>query len=292
MQNASFNADDGISQTRAFLQLFRLPVALVAAIAGVATSYALNPILPVQTYLLTAIVLMGMSSAACAINDYWDIDKDCIDHPERPLPSGHLSLEQAWWAAVVLFASALVAAVPLGSTAIALVTANSVLLWNYSHLLKYSGILGNVVVATVIALLIFMGSVVAGKPFAMLYPIGFLFCYALARELVWDIHDVEGDRTQGIVTVANHWGDRIAFQMVWILIAMLVVSMPIALILLPMVHTIGFTFFTLTMLAMFGAMLVPYQQRGSDRSYENLIFWERIGLLFGVLGLLGTAPAT
>jgi geranylgeranylglycerol-phosphate geranylgeranyltransferase len=105
MQNASFNADDGISQTRAFLQLFRLPVALVAAIAGVATSYALNPILPVQTYLLTAIVLMGMSSAACAINDYWDIDKDCIDHPERPLPSGHLSLEQAWWAAVVLFAS-------------------------------------------------------------------------------------------------------------------------------------------------------------------------------------------
>jgi geranylgeranylglycerol-phosphate geranylgeranyltransferase len=184
------------------------------------------------------------------------------------------------------------AAVPLGSTAIALVTANSVLLWNYSHLLKYSGILGNVVVATVIALLIFMGSVVAGKPFAMLYPIGFLFCYALARELVWDIHDVEGDRTQGIVTVANHWGDRIAFQMVWILIAMLVVSMPIALILLPMVHTIGFTFFTLTMLAMFGAMLVPYQQRGSDRSYENLIFWERIGLLFGVLGLLGTAPAT
>jgi geranylgeranylglycerol-phosphate geranylgeranyltransferase len=292
MQNAFFNADDGISQTRAFLQLFRLPVALMAAIAGVATSYALNPLLPIHTYLLTAIVLVCMSSAACAINDYWDVDKDSIDHPERPLPSGQLSLEQAWWVAIVLFAGALMAAVPLGKTAIALVAVNIVLLWNYSHLLKYSGTLGNVVVATVIALLIFLGSVVAGKPFAMLYPIGFLFCYALARELVWDIHDVEGDRTQGIVTVANHWGNRIAFQMVWILMAVLVMSMPIALALLPMVHPIGFTFFTLIMLVTFGAVLVPYQQQSCDRSYENLIFWERIGLLFGVLGLLGTAPAT
>lgn len=281
----------GISLICAFAQLFRLPVGILAALAGCATIYALNSATQLQQYLLTASVLVCMYSAACAINDYWDLDKDRIDHPERPLPSGRLSMRQAWWAAVVLFVYALVAAIPLGLYSFILVAVNTVLLWNYSHLLTKSGILGNAIVAVVVAALIFLGSLVVGRPFAMLYPIWFLFCYTLAKEIIWDLHDIVGDRAQGIITVANWWGKRTAFLIAWGLIGVLIVSIPIALILLPMAHPFLFALFSSLMLLSLGTALASYQWQGSSSAYEEFVLWERLSMLFGVLGLLGTAPA-
>ena len=95
---------------QAFAHLFRLPVGILAGLAGCASIYVLDAEAPLSLYMLTAIMLICMTSAACAINDYWDIGKDRIDHPERPLPLGQLSLSQAWWAAVTLFGCALIAA--------------------------------------------------------------------------------------------------------------------------------------------------------------------------------------
>ncbi|OKH23018.1 ubiquinone biosynthesis protein UbiA [Hydrococcus rivularis NIES-593] len=287
---SSSGSISGISQFCAFAELFRLPVSLVAALAGCATTYALNSALPLQLYLLTAGVLFCMTAAACAINDYWDLNKDRINHPNRPLPSGRLSIEQAWWAAVVLFTCALIAAIPLGLYSFILVAVSIVLLWNYSHLLIYSGILGNVLVAAIIAFLILLGSLVAGKPFAMIYPLGFLFCYALARELIWDVHDAKGDRDYGIITVANRWGEQTAFSIAWVLIGVLSASIPVSLIGLPMAHPLLFAAFSSVMLLIFGTTLFPYQQQPSERTYERFVFWERIGMLLGVLGLLGAAP--
>jgi geranylgeranylglycerol-phosphate geranylgeranyltransferase len=274
----------------AYAQLFRLPVGIVAALAGCASVYALKPTLPFHYYFLTAAVLALMYSGACAINDYWDVEKDRIDHPERPLPSGRLSLRQAWWSAVVLFAGALISAIPLGMYPVVLVAVSIGLLWNYSHLLLYSGILGNFIVATIISALIFLGSLVARQPGAMLYPTGFLFIYTLAKEVIWDVHDAEGDRSQGILTVANQWGDKTAFGIAWGLIGLLFGSMPIALLWLPMAHPWVFVGFSALMLLCLSTALAHYQRQRSNNTYQSLVFWERLGMLFGVLGLLGTAP--
>jgi len=279
-----------VSLIRAFAHLFRLPVSILAALAGCATIYALNAVTPLQQYLLTATILVCMTSAACAINDYWDLDKDRIDHPDRPLPSGLLSLQQAWWAAVILFGCALSAAVPLGLYPFILVAISIVLLWNYSHLLTYSGIVGNVIVAAIVAALIFLGSLVAERPWAMLYPTWFLFCYALAKEIIWDVHDAKGDRTQGIVTVANQWGDRVAFSITWGLLGVLMGSIPVALRLLPMAHPLLFAVFSLVALLSLGKALARYQQQPSALAYQRLVLWERLSVVFGVLALLATAP--
>jgi geranylgeranylglycerol-phosphate geranylgeranyltransferase len=273
----------------AFSQLFRISVSSVAALAGSATCYAINPTLPFRSYLLTGWILACMTAAACAINDYWDVQKDSINHSDRPLPSGLLTLRQAKFAAVLAFSFALIAAIPLGKSAFWLVMFSTLLLWNYSHILRYSGILSNLVVATMIALLILLGSIVAGRPLAMLYPMGFLFCYALARELIWDVHDAEGDRHQGIMTVANDWGTTAAFLLAWGLLGLLMGSIPIALR-LPMTHAGWFVTFTVVMLLCFGIPLMFYQQQQSETRYRQLVGWERLGLLLGILGLLGTAP--
>lgn len=284
---SSPNLIDGVSLIREFAYLFRLPLGFLAAGAGCATIYALNATTP--QYLLTATILVCMTCAACAINDYWDVDKDRIDHPDRPLPSGRLSLGQAWWAAAILFGLALIAAVPLGYPFI-LVAISTVLLWNYSHLLTYSGILGNVIVATIIASVIVLGSLVANHPFAMLYPVWFLFCYALAKEIIWDVHDAQGDRSQGIVTIANKWGERTAFSIAWGLLGLLLGSIPVALHLLSMSHPLLFAVFSSVTLLSLGIALARYQQQRNQIAYQSLVLWERISVVFGVLALLATAP--
>ena len=133
------------SVIHAFAQLLRPTLGIIAALAGCATIYALNWATQIQQYLLTATVLFCMTSASFAIDDYWDLNQDRINHPERPLPSGHLSRQQAWWVAVMLFTCALIAAIPLGLYPVILVVVSIVLLWNYSHILTYSGILGNAI---------------------------------------------------------------------------------------------------------------------------------------------------
>jgi geranylgeranylglycerol-phosphate geranylgeranyltransferase len=106
----------GFTVLIALCQLFRLPVSLIAALAGYATCYSLNPTLPLKDYLLSATILFSMTAAACAINDVWDVEKDRINHPNRPLPAGRLSRGQAWWGAVILFGIAQFAALPYGLT--------------------------------------------------------------------------------------------------------------------------------------------------------------------------------
>ena len=124
----------------------------------------------------------------------------------------------------------------------------------------------------------------------MLYSIGFLFCYILAKEIIWDVHDAEGDRAQSIVTVVNQWGARVAFSIVWGLLSLLMGAIPVALLLLPMVNPPLFAVFSLIMLLSFGIVLARYQQQRSMNAYDGLIRWERLGMLFGIIGLLGTAP--
>ncbi len=286
---SSPNFNDGISVIRAFAQLFRPTLGVLAALAGCATIYTLNPVTQFQQYLLTGCILICMTSASFAINDYWDVNQDRINHPERPLPSGRLSPEQAWWAAVILFVCAEIAAILLGLYAFTLVTVSTVLLWNYSHILTYSGILGNVIVAASVAALIFLGSLVSARPWAMLYPIGFLFCYILAKEIIWDVHDTEGDRAQDIVTIANRWGSRTAFIIAWGLLSILMVSIPIALLLLPMSHPFLFIIFSPIVPLSLGIPLIRYQQQRSLEAYRRLSLWGRWGMLLGVIGLLGTA---
>lgn len=286
---SSPNFMGGVNLIRAFIELFRLPAGILAAGAGCATIYTLNATASLPQYLLTATILVCMTSAACAINDYWDLAKDRINHPDRPLPSGRLSLQQAWWAAVILFGCAAISTIPLGFSPFVLVAVSTVLLWNYSYFLAYNGIFGNAIVAATIAALIFLGSLVARRPFAMLYPMGFLFCYALAKEIIWDVHDAEGDRAQGIVTVANWWGDRMAFAIAWGLLGVLMGSIPVALRLLSMAHPILFATFSAIALLSLGMALAHYQQQRSESAYQRFNFWERLGTAFGVIALLGTA---
>ena len=82
----------------AYLQLFRLPN-VFTAIADVLMGYLLvhRVLEPSDTFPLLLLVLASslIYTAGMVLNDVFDYQVDCQERPQRPLPSGRISLGRA-----------------------------------------------------------------------------------------------------------------------------------------------------------------------------------------------------
>jgi heme O synthase-like polyprenyltransferase len=111
---------------RAYFQLMRPANLLTAAadvLAGAALAFAVTPTAAVRPDLLPCItpstfpanLWLLLVSTVClygggvVLNDVFDADLDATERPERPIPSGRISLAQASWLGTLLLAVGVVA---------------------------------------------------------------------------------------------------------------------------------------------------------------------------------------
>jgi geranylgeranylglycerol-phosphate geranylgeranyltransferase len=175
---------------------------LAAGIAAiVAYLIATGTIIP-ETLLLFAVVAL-VTAAGNVINDYFDVEIDRVNRPHRPIPSGQVTLPAARAYAVTLFLAGILACIPTNALCIAIAVFNSVLLVVYAARLKRAPLVGNIAVSYLSASMFLFGGALGGysgmyrvMPFAVMS-----FFAMLARELVKDAEDVEGDRASGAVTL-------------------------------------------------------------------------------------------
>jgi geranylgeranylglycerol-phosphate geranylgeranyltransferase len=143
--------------------------------------------------LLLAAAAMFLAAVANSYNDIVDLEIDRIAHPERPLPSGALSLKTAraiHVASIVLAVACSVAVTPgIGMSSLVIIVVMIV----YSRLLKKQGLPGNVTVAVLASLPFLYGAWSAGRPLASLPLIALAVPLHLAREIAKDIEDAAGD---------------------------------------------------------------------------------------------------
>src|SRR5436190_1165375 len=86
-----------------YAQLIRLPN-LPSALADIALGALAARALP-QRWASFGLLLLASACLYCSgmvWNDYFDRDQDRKERPERPLPSGRVSLGEAFWLGVVL----------------------------------------------------------------------------------------------------------------------------------------------------------------------------------------------
>ena len=213
------------------LRLLR-PLNLVLSLVGIAAGGILaigGDVFesPARWHLLLTMVsgaLVGAASNAC--NDVIDVDIDRRNRPDRPVASGAVTPEaaKAVWIGLSVIGVLLGGAVSWGVGTVAL--GSALLLWLYNVRLKGTPGWGNLVVAFVIALALIYGAVAVGSVTpTVAVGVGMTFLITLAREIVKDVEDIEGDGAEGARTLAvakgEWWTSRLALGLIGLTIILL-----------------------------------------------------------------------
>lgn len=180
---------------------------LAAGLAAiVAYLIATSTVIP-ETLLLFAVVAL-ITAAGNVINDYFDVEIDRVNRPDRPIPSGQVSLPAARAYATTLFLAGILVCLLTNALCLAIAVFNSLLLIAYAAWLKRTPLLGNIAVSFLAAGMFLFGGALDGLPgLSRVLPFAVMTLFAmLARELVKDAEDVEGDRANGAVTLPIRQG--------------------------------------------------------------------------------------
>ncbi|MCX8057595.1 MAG: geranylgeranylglycerol-phosphate geranylgeranyltransferase, partial [Ignavibacteria bacterium] len=171
-----------------------------------------------------------ISGAGMVINDYFDVEVDKINRPERPIPSGKISKNDAFTYYIILNLSALILLAYTNLYAILIGLVSIVVIFFYSYSFKNKGLLGNFVVGFMTGLAFIFGGVIGNNIFPLIFPFLFALLINFAREILKDIEDVEGDRKNNLKTFPILYGEKRAYQLVTIiiLITILVTIIPYA----------------------------------------------------------------
>ena len=201
----------------AFVRLLR-PVNLVMIMIGVALGGVLSDGLGAlqggsgMVLLQAALSAALIAAAANSLNDALDLEIDRVNRPDRPLPSGLVSVGTAKLVWGLGTGAGLMLAVSLSLMHVALALAAVGLMVIYNVYLKRTTLLGNVVVALVIGLTLVYGGWAVGEPGPALLGAVFAFLTTLAREMVKDVEDVAGDAVVGARTLPVVYGAGVALR--------------------------------------------------------------------------------
>jgi geranylgeranylglycerol-phosphate geranylgeranyltransferase len=174
------------------------------------------------------VIMAGLSGTLIAaggnaINDYFDIEVDKINRPDRPIPLGTVTLDEARTIWMYTSGAGLALSAPLGiwNLLVAAVWVGG--LYVYSQQLKGTVLVGNVTVAFMTGLAFPFGAFAVGRPILGLYPGLFAFLANLAREILKDIEDVDGDATANLETLPVKHGVNAGFVATTAVLGVLIV---------------------------------------------------------------------
>lgn len=176
--------------------------------------------------ILAMLAVFFETAAGNVINDYFDYQIDLINKPERPIPSGRISLKAGRNYGYLLFllgtvCGFLISLLTNNWIPFIIVLIADVILYLYAYKLKTTPLIGNLAVGFMTG----FGFVFAGfslnDPNIILTSIYlgfFAFVMTTARELVKDIEDMEGDKAEGAKTLPILYGEKIPAVLAFILI--------------------------------------------------------------------------
>ena len=181
-----------------YIALTRPGNVVLTAVAVVAGSFiaAGDSILDFQVEIVIAsLAAMMLVGGGNALNDYNDRESDKENHPNRPIPAGLISADETLvYSRILLSAGLLIVLFGLANKLpfiIALI--GTITLISYENKLKALGLSGNIAVGFMSGAVFLYAGMVVNDPGPTLWMFGLAFLATVAREIVKDIQDLEGD---------------------------------------------------------------------------------------------------
>ena len=172
--------------------------------------------LPTKSFIFLTLLILFTSAAGYIINDIYDIEADKINKPNKLYISKTISKKAAWKIYFIFTFLAAVLSI-LFSTKIIhwlIFLGTPILLWLYSNLLKQIAFIGNIVVAFLVTLPIYIIYLFDFVPtrtnistfdnpifITTHFYILFAFLTTIIREIIKDIEDVNGDKKLNMKTI-------------------------------------------------------------------------------------------
>ncbi len=173
--------------------------------------------------LLASVIFFAGTAFANISNDIRDFKIDLVVHPERPLVSGRISHREAYILMVVLSALIFIPAYILGPKVLAFIAILFALTVAYNLILKKYHILGNIAVALISSATFFIGGILTENFRPLYFPFALSFLFQLYREILKDIHDMEGDNLGGYKTVPLIIGRKLSIILSQFLLGSLII---------------------------------------------------------------------
>lgn len=150
-------------------------------------------------------VIAGVSSALIGaggniINDILDVEIDRINRPDRPIPSGKVTVTTATRLYIFSKMFGIFFAAMAGIIPALIAAASSFVIFFYSYILKNIPLVGNITVSFFTGLVFVFGASMVDNYSNALFPFIFAFMINLIREVVKDVEDIEGDRAESVKT--------------------------------------------------------------------------------------------
>ncbi len=165
-----------------------------------------------------------ITAAANVINDWFDVEIDRINRPDRVLPSEKLSLNAALWWSIILFAAGVFFSIFVTVLGTAIAALSSILLIFYSAKLKRTAFWGNLAVSLVTGAAFIYGASAAGDWRAGVIPAIFAALFHFGREVLKDLEDVAGDAALAAQTIPIRYGRRSAMIIITCVYILLIVT--------------------------------------------------------------------
>lgn len=166
------------------------------------------------------------TAAGNVINDYFDYQIDLVNKPERPIPSGRISLKNGRNYGYLLFGLGtlfgfLISYMTNNWIPFLIVLLADIVLYLYAYKLKSTPLIGNLAVGFMTGFGFVFGGFTINNPTIIttsIYLGFFAFVMTTARELIKDIEDMEGDKSEGAKTLPILYGEKITALLAVILI--------------------------------------------------------------------------
>jgi geranylgeranylglycerol-phosphate geranylgeranyltransferase len=140
------------------------------------------------------------AAAGNVINDFYDFESDKINHPKRPLANYILVKREALIFYFILIVTAVALSFLINLVCICIVIFTNIILFLYSYKLKHIMLFGNFIVSFLTGMVFIFGGYAVNNVSYAVIPALFAFLINLIREVVKDMHDLEGDTKIGVKT--------------------------------------------------------------------------------------------
>jgi geranylgeranylglycerol-phosphate geranylgeranyltransferase len=224
-----------------------------------------------------------LTAASMTINDYYDRAIDAINEPSRPIPSGSVTVRESLAFVFVLSAAGFVLAYLTSVLCLAVAVISWVVVVAYVTVGKRSGLPGNFLVSTCVAIPFIYGSIIvlSNVPLSVVLFTLMAFLSNTGREITKGIVDVKGDEAEGIKTLAVRYGEKSAAVSAALFYTSAVALTPLTWFL----NLVSFWFIPLVLVTDIGlvacsVILLRDPSRESARKIKKLV------LLLFVVGLL------